>query len=83
MGARTLIIEDNLTNLALTGCLLKAFGRTAMTAMDGEEGLAAVHRGLPDLIGCDVQIPKFDGSGVTQRLSAAPELGERRIGPGN
>jgi CheY-like chemotaxis protein len=36
MAARILVTEDNPTNLALIGYLLKAFGHLVLTAIDGE-----------------------------------------------
>ena len=56
MAACILVIEDNPTNLALMAYLLKAFGHTVLTAIDGEQGMAAVRSEVPDLIVCDVQI---------------------------
>ena len=76
MGARILVIEDNPTNLDLMGYLLKAFGHTVLTAIDGEEGLEAVRREALDLIICDVQIPKFDGYEVAARLKNHPVFGK-------
>lgn len=70
--ARILVIEDNPTNLDLMSYLLKAFGHTVMTAVDGEEGLEAVRREVPDLIVCDVQIPKLDGYEVAIQLKNHP-----------
>jgi two-component system cell cycle response regulator len=72
--ARILVIEDNPTNLELMGYLLRAFGHTVVTAIDGEQGLEAVRRESPDLIVCDVQLPKFDGYEVAKRLKAHPAL---------
>jgi len=72
-----LVIEDNPTNLDLMTYLLKAFGHETLTAMDGEAGLAAVQREAPDLIVCDVQLPKLDGYGVVAQLKAHPAF--RRI----
>jgi two-component system, cell cycle response regulator len=68
MGARILIIEDNQANLALMTYLLQAFGHTVSTAMDGEAGLALAHDDPPDLIICDVHLPKIDGYEVARRL---------------
>jgi CheY-like chemotaxis protein len=65
---RILVIEDNPTNLELMGYLLEAFGHTVLTATDGEEGLETVRRAVPDLIVCDVQIPKYDGYEVARQL---------------
>jgi CheY-like chemotaxis protein len=69
---RILVIEDNPTNLELMAYLLQAFGHTVMTAEDGEEGLEAVRREVPDLIVCDVQIPKYDGYEVAAQLKNHP-----------
>jgi two-component system cell cycle response regulator len=65
---RILVIEDNPTNLELMRYLLQAFGHTVLTATDGEEGLETVRRAVPDLIVCDVQIPKYDGYEVARQL---------------
>jgi two-component system cell cycle response regulator len=74
MAARILVIEDNPTNLALMANLLKAFGHTVLTAIDGDQGLAAVRSEVPDLIVCDVQIPKLDGYEVAKQLKNHPTL---------
>jgi two-component system cell cycle response regulator len=69
---RILVIEDNPTNLDLMSYLLKVFGHTVLTATDGAEGLEMVRREIPDLIICDVQIPKFDGYEVAAQLKKHP-----------
>ncbi len=77
MGARILVIEDNPTNLELITYLLNAFGHTTIAARDGEEGVEAALRTTPDLILCDIALPKLDGYGVAQRLRAASTLNGR------
>ena len=74
MSARILIIEDNPTNMELMVYLLKAFGYQPLMAHDGEEGVAAARRERPDLIICDVHLPKLDGYGVVSRLKQDPDL---------
>lgn len=74
MSARVLIIEDKQANLDLMSYLLQAFGHTVYTAMDGEEGLAAVQRDTPDLIVCDIHLPGTDGYEVARQLDANPTL---------
>lgn len=71
MGARILVIEDNPTNLELITYLLNAFGHTTIAARDGEEGVEAALRTKPDLVLCDIALPKLDGYGVAQQLRAA------------
>jgi CheY-like chemotaxis protein len=74
MGNRILVIEDNPTNLELMTYLLKAFGHTTISAVNGEEGVEAALRTKPDLILCDIAMPKLDGYGVARRLKAEPSL---------
>lgn len=68
MPARILIIEDNPTNMELIAFLLEAFGYLPIQAFDGEEGVMLARREVPDLIVCDVTLPKLDGYGVVQAL---------------
>lgn len=68
MGARVLIIEDNQANMDLMSYLLSAFGHTPLCAYDGEQGVAMARAALPDLILCDLHLPKLDGYGVVRQL---------------
>ena len=74
MSARILIIEDNATNMELMVYLLRAFGYTPLAAYDGEEGVRMARSELPDLIICDVHLPKLDGYGVVAELKKDPQL---------
>jgi diguanylate cyclase (GGDEF)-like protein/PAS domain S-box-containing protein len=74
VSARILIIEDNPTNMELMVYLLNAFGYMPLMAHDGEEGVATARRELPDLIICDVHLPKLDGYGVVAQLKQDPAL---------
>lgn len=68
------MIEDNSTNLELMTYLLQAFGHTTLTASDGEAGVELALSALPDLILCDLAMPRLDGYGVARRLKAEPGL---------
>ncbi len=70
--ARILIIEDNQANLDLMTYLLEAFGHTTLCAVNGEAGLEAAERENPDLVVCDLQLPKVDGYEVARRLKSRP-----------
>src|SRR5690349_20348225 len=72
MPARILVIEDNPTNLELMSFLIKAFGYTPLSAVDGEGGVEMVRREGPDLIICDIHLPKMDGYGVAKQLKSHP-----------
>jgi CheY-like chemotaxis protein len=74
MNTHILVIEDNATNLELMTYLLEAFGHTITGACDGEAGVEAASRMAPDLILCDLALPKLDGYGVASRLRADPKL---------
>lgn len=72
--AKILVIEDNAPNLALMTYLLQAFGHTTLTATDGMMGIESARRERPDLILCDVQLPKLDGYMVRGVLQTDPAL---------
>jgi CheY-like chemotaxis protein len=72
--ARILVIEDNPANLELMRYLLQSFGHTVLTAADGEVGVAMVRNERPDLVLCDVQLPKLDGIGVARAVRSDPQL---------
>ena len=72
--AHILVIEDNPTNMELMVYLLQAFGHAPLTAADGASGLEAAQREAPDLIICDVHLPRLDGYEVARRLKIDPTL---------
>src|ERR1051325_1896080 len=74
MPARILIVEDNPENLDLMTYLLEAFGHTVLKAMDGEAGVQVARSERPDLVLCDLQLPKLDGFEVAGQIRNSPEL---------
>ncbi|HEY0587451.1 MAG TPA: response regulator [Pseudoduganella sp.] len=72
MPARILIIEDNQANMDLVTFLLQAFGHRPLCATDGEMGVALALSERPDLVICDLHLPKLDGLGVVARLRSDP-----------
>ena len=77
MQLRILVIEDNLESRELINYLLKAFGHLPISASDGMEGLELAAREHPDLVLCDIDLPRLNGCEVARELSADPVL--RRI----
>jgi CheY-like chemotaxis protein len=73
-GRRILIIEDDPFSLELYTILLEAAGYTTLPAANGEEGLAVARREQPDLIICDVKLPKMGGCEVVRDLKTDPLL---------
>jgi hypothetical protein len=74
VAVRILIIEDNPTHLELMSYLLRAAGHTLYAAADGAEGIECARRTNPDLIVCDMRLPRLDGYEVAQRLKNDPVL---------
>jgi CheY-like chemotaxis protein len=79
MARKVLVIDDNAENLELMLYLLHAFGFETRSARDGLEGLAAIEREIPDLVICDVHMPRLDGFGVIERLKSDPALQSVRV----
>ena len=67
-----LVIEDNATNMTLTGFLLENAGHVVIPATSAEAGLALARESLPDLILMDIQLPGMDGLQATSLLKADP-----------
>ena len=72
--ARILVIEDSPENLELMCYLLEAFGHTALRAADGEQGLEIARLDAPELIVCDIHLPRMDGYEVARRMKGNPLL---------
>ncbi|MCZ2097623.1 MAG: response regulator [Anaerolineae bacterium] len=70
--ARILVIEDDRSILENTLEILEYEGFEVFGAGDGCEGLAQVQRRAPDIIICDILMPKLDGYGVLKALRADP-----------
>jgi two-component system cell cycle response regulator len=68
--ARVLVIEDNPANMELMTYLLRAFGHSVLEATDGRQGVRAALEARPDLIICDLQLPRVDGYEVARTLKA-------------
>ncbi|WP_119273990.1 adenylate/guanylate cyclase domain-containing protein [Taklimakanibacter deserti] len=69
-----LAVDDMPENLEILRVRLEANGYEVTTAADGEEGLAAARRLVPDLILLDIMMPKRDGISVVRELKADPAL---------
>lgn len=63
-----LIVEDDTNTAELVALYLRREGFQALTASDGEQGLALAARYHPDLVILDLMLPKVDGWEVCRRL---------------
>lgn len=67
-----LVVDDAPFILESTKTLLKFEGYEVLTARDGEEGLEIINSQKPDLILCDISMPKLDGYGVLKAVRSNP-----------
>ena len=68
-----LAVDDMPENLEILRVRLEANGYEVTTAADGEEGLAAARRLVPDLILLDIMMPKMSGFEVCKRIKSDPK----------
>lgn len=74
---KALIIEDDpMIRLLLKRLLTRFFPHSVFEAGDGEEGLAMVEKERPDIVFCDIFMPKLGGLEFLERLRAIPEFAE-------
>ncbi|MCL4507403.1 MAG: response regulator [Chloroflexi bacterium] len=69
---RILVIEDDTDLRQNLVDLLELEEYEVFSGADGEEGLTCARECLPDLIVCDIMMPKLDGYGVLKELRADP-----------
>jgi len=72
--SKILVIEDNLMIRENICEFLELKSYNVRSAENGEDGLNVARDWLPDLILCDILMPKLDGYGVLQELQASPQL---------
>ena len=69
-----LLVEDNPMNLELLRYLLQHHGHRVDSESNGEDGVAAVESKRPDIVLCDLRMPRLDGYGLLERVRANPAL---------
>jgi two-component system, cell cycle response regulator DivK len=72
--ARVLVVEDNPANLELLRYILEKFNHSAACAADGQAGLVQARAEMPELILCDLQMPKLDGYEFLRQVRLDPAL---------
>jgi signal transduction histidine kinase len=72
---KILVIEDDARWRTLIEVQLQTAGHTVLTAADGLAGLALAAE-KPDVILCDVEMPRLNGYGVLEALRQQPGLSE-------
>lgn len=67
-----LVVDDDPLVVKLLQMNLEMEGYTVITAADGQAGLLRIQDDRPDLVVCDVMMPRMDGLEVTRRAKADP-----------
>lgn len=71
--ARVLIIDDSPTEVYKLSSMLEKQGHEALTAENGEDGIALAKKELPDVVLMDIVMPGLNGFQATRQLTKAPE----------
>ncbi|MEI7729570.1 MAG: response regulator [Verrucomicrobiota bacterium] len=71
---KILLIEDEDNMRLALSKRLRLEGYEVVTAADGEQGLRLARNHLPDLVLCDIMIPKLDGYGVLKAMRNEEQL---------
>lgn len=77
--ASILVIDDDQDILRMLEFALKRAGHAAITVSDGEQGLTEAEVQEPDLIVCDVMMPKMTGYEFCRRARSIPALEDTPI----
>lgn len=72
MGARILIVDDDLESLKLIGLMLQSRGYEILAAQSGLQALNKAASESPDLIILDVMMPGLDGFDVARQIRSDP-----------
>jgi DNA-binding response OmpR family regulator len=72
--ARVLLIDDDRTALDFMRKVMQIEGHELDWAADGEQGLALARQFNPQLVICDVIMPRLGGYAVLETLRADPKL---------
>ena len=67
--ARILIVDDSPTQVLGLKRIVESLGHVTLTAEDGNAGVEAAKREIPDLILMDVVMPNLNGFQATRMLS--------------
>ena len=75
---RILVVDDNVDAANSLGQLLEMLGNEVITFYDGESGIKAARKFRPDILLCDIGMPKMNGFD-TARSIRAEEWGKNTV----
>ncbi|MFW5735056.1 MAG: response regulator, partial [Oceanidesulfovibrio sp.] len=76
---RVLVVEDSITSRMLIKNVLEAAGYEVLTAVDGMEGYAVLRSTPLDIVVSDVEMPRLDGFGLTEKIRADARLADMPV----
>ncbi len=76
---KILLVEDDKSLREIYGVRLSAEGYEILSAGDGEEALAIASKEQPDLVICDVMMPKISGFDVLDILRSTPATKNMKV----
>jgi DNA-binding response OmpR family regulator len=79
MPKRVLICDDEPYIVESVSYVVRKAGFDVVTAEDGDEALAAVHREKPDLVFLDIMMPGLPGDEVCRRLKSDPATRDTHV----
>ena len=71
--ARVLIVDDSPTEIHVLRSILEKNGFEVITASNGEEGIEAATREMPEIILMDVVMPGLNGFQATRAITKDPK----------
>ena len=71
---RILAVDDEPNILRSVKYYLEKAGYLIQTANNGEEALERIRDVMPDLVICDIAMPKLDGMGLLKIVKSDPEI---------
>ena len=74
MKSRVLVVEDDPVIRANVLELLTEEGYEVISAQDGADGIALAKARIPDLVVCDITLPKLDGYAVLRAIREDPAI---------
>jgi DNA-binding response OmpR family regulator len=69
--ARILLIDDDRALLDVLSLSFEDAGHSVITAQDGTEGLQRIFADAPELVVCDINLPRLDGFSLARQVRAA------------
>ena len=76
---RILVVEDNRDAADSLRLLLELYGYEATVAYTGPGGVKAAEQWQPDVVLCDIGLPRMDGYEVARRLRQNPSTAKARL----